>query len=122
MEYCKTPSVFFALPHASPSVVFPVMLFVRPTAAHCHLLLTLLFIGKSKRQKAAQPQKQKGSPGKTTPSYINIMRYYRNSLPQAQHRLFYNRTMLNSPTPTHTNTPDHPPLIQSGTNSPSFTC
>jgi hypothetical protein len=57
---CQTPPVFKALPHASPSVVFPVMLFVRPTAAHCHLLLTLLFFnGKSKRQKAATPKNKK---------------------------------------------------------------
>jgi hypothetical protein len=37
-------TVFLLLPHASPSVVFPVMLFVQPTAAHCHLLFTLLFL------------------------------------------------------------------------------
>jgi hypothetical protein len=40
--FCKVLPVFFALPHASPSVVFPVMLFV-PTHKR-HIVFFLLIV------------------------------------------------------------------------------
>jgi hypothetical protein len=70
--FCKVLSVFFALPLASPSVVFPVMLFVPTHKRHIvfFLLIELFLAVKAKSQRAAPTLQTKRHARKKQPKAI----------------------------------------------------
>jgi hypothetical protein len=69
-EKSALPLSFIYFPYASPSVIFSVMLFVRPTSSTLlfYFQLNRFLSGKIKNQRAAPTHKQKDTPEKITQS------------------------------------------------------
>jgi hypothetical protein len=81
LECRKTTPVFFALPRSQPFCCFSCHAFCPPAQRHIPaLFLDILFFKVKTNREKPPPQTQKDTPGKTTLSYINIMRYYASSL------------------------------------------